>query len=131
MKTLLALSAAGLLFVGCSTSLSVDSVAARLEIVAQEATRYVLIENPEDRVKFEKALVGLAELEQAGNISVDSIVAALQAAGIDDLSSDKGRLIIASGRVLFYDYTSASSQDIDRNLMPIVKALRAGIERSL
>lgn len=131
MKTLLALSAAGLLFVGCSTNLNVDSVAARLEIVAEEATRYVLIENPEDRVKFEKALVGLKELEASGKVSVDSIVASLQAAGIDDLSSTRGRLIIATGSVLFYDYTSASSQDIDRNLLPIVKALRSGIERSL
>jgi hypothetical protein len=133
VRTLLALPAAGLLFLSAcaGNNLTIESAAGRLEIVAQAATEIVIANDPDERWKFEKAAVLLGEIEKSNKISVDSVVAALQAAGIDQLDSDRGRVLIASGRLIFYDYINASSSSIDKNLLPIVVALRRGIEAGL
>jgi hypothetical protein len=113
------------------TAPSVDSVAGRLELAAAMATELTLENNPSERIAFERALAGLKAIEASGSATVQSIASALQAAGIDQLQSKDAKLIIAGSRIVFYDYLNATSAELDRNLMPIVKALRSGIERSL
>jgi hypothetical protein len=117
----------------CSTTstTSIDDVAGDLKIVAQEATAYVLADKPDDRVKFERAVAGLKSLEASGTVNAESIIDALQLAGIDALDNRDARLAIAGGKLVFRNYVRRSSTVIDQNFLPVAKAIREGIEASL
>jgi hypothetical protein len=125
-------AALALLLSACAgPSIDLQSVADDLEIVAQEATAFVVSDHPADRVKFEQAVYGLRSIEASGTVTADSIVLALQAAGIDELDSREARLSIAGGRLVFHSYVRRNSKTIDQNFLPVAIALRRGIEKGL
>jgi hypothetical protein len=114
-----------------TTKVDIVALAADLKDVSREATSYIVEGHPADRAKFEQAVLGLKSLEASGTVTSDSIISALNAAGIEELQSRDARLAVTGGRILFRRVLSKSSVVIDENFLPVAVAIRQGIEQGL
>lgn len=131
LKYLFTTALSTLLFIGCTTTSTID-YAADLHDIAYLGTVVAITENPEYRQALEgvrDALAGLNQLPE--DPTFDDLLGVMSALPVNELKSDKGQLYVAGGRILLRRLGKSVDVGEIKDLRPIVTALYAGIDQGL
>lgn len=118
---------------GCATTPeNIGLLAADLRDVGREGTIYALAEKPEWRPQVELVRDQLAKLgNQAGPITIESIVQTLSQLPFEELQSSEARLAFTGGRIILRRVGANVDLSSVQNLQPLALGLALGIEEGL
>ncbi len=131
-----------LLLAGCTTTPTGQQVpdVATMQVVARSATyvgtRLWLEANPQDRVKFEAARLGLRALIAAGSFDAQQLTAVLSQLPVKELRGDLGTVVIDTAVVLWDQYgrqlASLDKQQVfNTYVLPVAQSILAGLDLAM
>lgn len=120
---------------GCAVFKENPQLAQRVQTAAKLAA-YVggseyLRAHPETRPAFEIARAELARLETADAIDLATLFDIINRLPVKNLQSDRAQMLVAAGTILLSDYAGALPVDRLKELQPMAKAIREGLDLAL
>lgn len=136
--TILSIVAAIALCTACTTApksspvLDVGDIAAVAENAAWVGTMLHLIDNPDDREWFELAHDAIGAAIAANDYDPLRFKDSLEAIPVDELSGDKGAIIVRSSILLWSSVTPRLvALDTEQQVKPVMEAVYRGITKAL
>jgi hypothetical protein len=119
--------------VGCST-MQPDQLArvkTLCKVAAYVGTSEYLRGHPDAKPKFAEAVTALKILEASETVDLATLLAIVNKLPVKDLGDERGRMVVTAATLILSDYAGSLDAADLKNLLPVVTAIRQGVELGL